>query len=120
MVGYLEGEAEMKLFTLLLLPLILLACMTTAPLTATPEATATSTPTIAPVSVNKEIRVDTCRFVAVTETNIRECGDVSCRVVGMIDAGETVTGVCSDSEWVTLGANQFACIPALIGTGGCE
>jgi hypothetical protein len=44
---------------------------------------------------------------------------VSCAVVGTIKAGETVTGVCG-GEWMTLGRNQFACIAALVGTGGCE
>lgn len=102
-----------------------LACVMSIPIATTPGVTQEAV--ILPAadvngleSVNTDIYIDTCKIVAITDTNIRSCGNVACEDVGDILEGQIVTGTCS-GDWITIiPFRQYACIPALTGTGGCE
>ena len=111
---------------ILVLVLASAACMSPVVTPIAPTPSVTQEAIVLPAAdvgglerVSDNVYVETCTIVAVTDTNIRSCGDVDCEDVGDILAGETVTGACS-GDWMTLGRNRYACIPALIGTGGCE
>jgi hypothetical protein len=109
-----------KTITLVLVPLVALACMV-APLTATPISVtnipATNTPTPAPVS--GALRLVTTTITTVTDLHLRECAAVSCAVTRVVLAGTQLTAVCS-GDWCVVSGGDYFCLPAAIGTGGCN
>ena len=116
-----------RIIVLSLLPvLIQLACMT--PILTVPETpvqepvetvTIVETKQVIDFSRDEIPTMETCSFIAVTETNIREYKSVDSEPVGIIQAGETVQAACTVDEWARV-RKGWVCIAALIGTGGCK
>lgn len=105
---------------LALLILTSLACtMSSQPVSPAPLPTPTASlsavahpvPTIPPV-VGTNIRT-------VTALHIRECAGLSCDVVNIVPAGTMLSAFCN-GEWCMVPAYGWFCLPAAIGTGGCE
>jgi hypothetical protein len=113
-----------KVYTLFLLPLLIAtACMSVVPApivngSATVQATVIPTETKQSIIFTTET-IEPCSFLAVTDTNIRECNSTACESVGLILAGETVEAACGSDEWARV-RKGFVCIPALTGTGVCK
>jgi hypothetical protein len=104
---------------------VILACGMAAPIPidSTPvftEPTQTVN-TKSPIDSLPEIVLDACTFIAVTETNLRECAGLACDPTGeTVKKGELVQAICpAGNEWGLTGGAWF-CIAALTGTGGCK
>ena len=112
-----------KVYTLFLLPLLVAtACMSTfvTPIpTVQATETVTATETKHPIVFSATKAIEPCSFIAVTDTNIRECNSTACESVGLILAGGKVEAACGSGEWARV-RKGFVCIPALTGTGVCK
>lgn len=72
-------------------------------------------------SVNTEIHIDTTTIEVVTDTYLHEWMSLDAPETGQIYEGEIITAVCcaDNPNWCRVPEGWF-CLPAAIGTGGCE
>ena len=95
-----------------------LACLAEVPtLTPAPTETQASTQTPAILPSADPTLVQTT-IVVITDTNVRECANTDAEIVTVLAEGSTVTAVCN-GDWCRVSDGWF-CLPAAIGTGGCE